>query len=225
MHSSKNTNAGFTLIELLTVIAIIGILAAIMIPTVGKVRESARATQCVSNLRQVVVAFNLFAQDNRGFFPTVANDDWVKPDVGIYNYLQKTSSTAYWDTNNPAGYSQRFKGTPLSCPTQAAKFPTKWSYGMSEVLTWSATGKRTANNEPYPDTSRITQPSLAAVVIETDGALRIKIPGTGSGKEPERSPRHGDRIHVGYVDTHVGKIKHSDIPISETDPFWARDGN
>ena len=46
----------FTLIELLTVIAIIGILAAILIPTVGAVRVQAKQATCVSNLRQVGVA-------------------------------------------------------------------------------------------------------------------------------------------------------------------------
>jgi len=60
---------GFTLIELLTVIAIIGILAAIIIPTVGRVRESAKAAQCTSNLRQIGLAVFAYANDNRGFLP------------------------------------------------------------------------------------------------------------------------------------------------------------
>lgn len=54
----------FTLIELLTVIAIIGILAAIMIPVVGRVRESARSATCISNLRQWHSAWMMFANDN-----------------------------------------------------------------------------------------------------------------------------------------------------------------
>ncbi|AHF91740.1 N-terminal cleavage protein [Opitutaceae bacterium TAV5] len=58
----------FTLIELLTVIAIIGILAAIIIPTVGRVRASARTVTCKSNLRQIAIAALMFA-DERGFYP------------------------------------------------------------------------------------------------------------------------------------------------------------
>lgn len=59
----------FTLIELLTVIAIIGILAAIIIPVTGRVRDSARTTRCASNLRQLMQATTLFANDNRGIYP------------------------------------------------------------------------------------------------------------------------------------------------------------
>jgi len=71
---------GFTLIELLVVIAIIAILAAILFPVFAKARERARQTSCVSNLRQLSVAFLSYAQDYDEQFPLVWNGShyiWV----------------------------------------------------------------------------------------------------------------------------------------------------
>jgi prepilin-type N-terminal cleavage/methylation domain-containing protein/prepilin-type processing-associated H-X9-DG protein len=61
---------GFTLIELLVVIAIIAILAAILFPVFAKVREKARQTACLSNEKQLGLAFVQYAQDNNETLPT-----------------------------------------------------------------------------------------------------------------------------------------------------------
>jgi prepilin-type N-terminal cleavage/methylation domain-containing protein/prepilin-type processing-associated H-X9-DG protein len=64
----------FTLIELLVVIAILSVLAALLLPVLGRARESGRATACLSNLRQIGVALQLYVQDNHNRLPFMR--DW-----------------------------------------------------------------------------------------------------------------------------------------------------
>ena len=62
---------GFTLIELLVVIAIIAILAAILFPVFAKARDKARQSKCMSNVRQMLVALQIYVQDHNSRFPEV----------------------------------------------------------------------------------------------------------------------------------------------------------
>jgi prepilin-type N-terminal cleavage/methylation domain-containing protein/prepilin-type processing-associated H-X9-DG protein len=61
--------AGFTLVELLVVIGIIAVLIAMLLPALNKAREQARATKCLSNLRQLAIALVSYCNNNKGSFP------------------------------------------------------------------------------------------------------------------------------------------------------------
>lgn len=80
---------GFTLIELLVVIAIIAILAAILFPVFAQAREKARQISCLSNEKQLGLAFIQYVQDYNETFPTSAawGDGWAGE---VYPYVKST---------------------------------------------------------------------------------------------------------------------------------------
>jgi len=68
----RNSNA-FTLIELLVVIAVIALLLAILLPALRKAKATAKRTVCQANLKQIALAWNMYLDDNEGYFYQAVN--------------------------------------------------------------------------------------------------------------------------------------------------------
>jgi prepilin-type processing-associated H-X9-DG protein/prepilin-type N-terminal cleavage/methylation domain-containing protein len=84
MMPARRRRAGaFTLVELLVVVSIIAVLIGIILPSIGKARESGRRVRCVSNMKQVGHAITSYCMDNDGGFPGTAptaaprREDWI----------------------------------------------------------------------------------------------------------------------------------------------------
>ena len=93
-HTRRDGSKAFTLVELLVVIGIIAILISILIPTLSRARESAQRTQCLSNLRQIAVLRNMYANVNRQQVPLGAMSGGTGAcDEGNNYYISRQSAT------------------------------------------------------------------------------------------------------------------------------------
>lgn len=112
--------SGFTLIELLVVIAVIAIMAALLLPALAKTKEQARGTVCRSNMKQLALAFLMYAEDNDDTFPWPGNQpgraatspvssspyapDWcVTPDFSSVPFSPASASLPGFGHNAEAG--------------------------------------------------------------------------------------------------------------------------
>lgn len=220
--------SGFTLVELLTVIAIVGVLTAILIPVISKMRSSARSSECLSNLRQVFVGYMTYVADNRGNLPRA-------------HYRDDNGNNQDWMTIYSEGLMADLR-SHVGCPVQRANKMDRWladswyasrattirTYSLNNGLSKRSVG---GSVREYPLAS-FESPSRTLLVADGNNSdsggnalYYNSVLDPGSNRRPEFV--HNGRANVVYLDGHAGSLREDEVPRNaETTPgtrahlFW-----
>jgi general secretion pathway protein G len=238
---SKRLRA-FTLIELLTVIAIIGILAAILLPVVGRVRQAGHQTRCIANLRTLSATLLLATQDNRGVFPAAINEGLPLNERTWMDQLSRNYSLAW---RSAAGATGRRNSEIFNCPSTRRRGDgttfqeTNPCYGVNTFLMGEAYSATPTTASASRSLTNVRSPSKVVLIADVggaggvlDGDFRLNATNfSGNGFASNYTtfttgfpaPRHhtdsggnygASFFNAGFVDGHVERVASNDRRLS-----------
>lgn len=218
--------SGFSLIELIVVVGIIALLAGMVIPTIGRVRENGKSTECVNNLRQIGQGFALYVDEHRGIFPGDGTAGGVGTEADIaqadawYNvippYLQMDSYKTLSERGRvpcPGSGKSLFicpnspKETALAMQYQAGEHSSFYcSYAMNYWVNVSERGIPTLTKRLRM--TQIQAPSVFVILTESPDGLLAKVhPATMRHEDPSMTAfRHREKVNALFADWHVESI-------------------
>lgn len=212
----------FTLIELLVVIAIIAILAAMLLPALAKAKAKANQAVCISNFRQIGLAFRMFVDDNNDFLPPGEGAT-----TGLYtgqSFLYKTNTTgemiAFFVPYMSLHVADNFTrvATPMVCPAyvKALNIDLSNPNGITNSTAYFRTVNTRINglgsaHDPfgYPGTLQgpMKMSSLSALRSLSDTPVLIDLDGYCTNTYVPAKPSHGSTRNYLFFDGHSASLK------------------
>ncbi|NUN92828.1 MAG: prepilin-type N-terminal cleavage/methylation domain-containing protein [Verrucomicrobiae bacterium] len=208
---------GFTLIELLVVIAILAILAALLMPSLKRARDSANAMKCANNLRQIFSAAALYANDYEDHLPpntqNATDPQGVPYDLWcdlLRPYLKETGINAIVFSSVLVCPSDRFGSNIASAwnePTLGMYKPSK-TYGCSYGQNYYLSG---VGAKPYRFAD-IRNPAAVCLYCDNETQWQVSASIMSQSERPTwLGARHNGWINMVYVDGHAGRMMLAEI--------------
>ncbi len=212
----------FTLVELLVVITIISILAALLMPALARVMETARQTSCMNNLRQCGLYTQVYNDQFSGFFPSgetppgSGNDGWFTmnrlsmnmPDAleGSYSWGSFSYHTPWPEYNIVVDV--------MRCPssTDESTKPIFRNFGWNRYCV--SLPMSNMDYYKHPKVSRIHNPGNIFLMIDARNHHTMTYwdyTDNGSGEPAHVAYRHQGRTDMLWADTHVNSTRESTI--------------
>jgi prepilin-type processing-associated H-X9-DG protein/prepilin-type N-terminal cleavage/methylation domain-containing protein len=204
----RRAGGGFSLVELLVVMAIIGLLAAVLLPSLANARRSARLVVCSSNLRQLGTATCLYSDIYDGYLPRrgqgVAQTQQIGRPSDWFNALPVVMGQESYNDMAIAGKVPRpWDHSVLSCPEALDNgMPNFWSYGMNMWLSVWNSGRQ---GDPPDKFSAVGPPEMMVLLADGPASHCSVSPATPIFSYSPVA-RHSGNVNICFLDGHVQKF-------------------
>ena len=197
---ASEVRGGFTLVELLVVLAVIALLAALLLPALSKAKESARATQCLNQMRQLGMAVRLYADENGDTFPRSEHSAFANGELPWERSIAPLlgSSTTAW-TNLLTGL--------YHCPSD--KRTTPWSYGLNVYYELGPDDDYTGKPQTWRRLTQVPHPSATLLSAENNSSADHLMPEFWYSQADAvdlASTRHKGRANYTFADGHASLL-------------------